>query len=136
MGSNPAIPGDLIGEPGPPLKGTQLRQLLEALRTNAAKPPIQTTHNRTPTINYPDLTGVTHVFVKKGKTSTLGPSFEGPFEIVERLGASCIRVRVGSYANGQPRIETQHWSNCKPAVLSDGVLLAEKAAKGRKKQNP
>ena len=66
MGSNPTIPGDIVGEPGPPLKGDQLKQLLDTLRQNAAKDPIPMTHNRNPPINYPDLSNVTHVYIKKG----------------------------------------------------------------------
>ena len=136
LGSNPTIPGDLIGEPGPPIEGSQLKELLETLRTNAAKPPVPMTHNRDPPINYPDLSKVTHVYIRKGKTTPLGVKFEGPFEITERLGASCIRVRVGSHADGSPRLEVQHWNNCKPAVLAPGAQEGQKAVRGRPRKEP
>ena len=81
------------------------------------------THNRTPEINYLDLTDVTHVMIRKGKALPLGCNFEGPFEITDRVGSSCIKVKLGTFADGQPRIETQHWSNCKPAVLAEGAQM-------------
>ena len=75
LGANPTIPGDLIGEPGPPLTKGQTQELLQALQMNAAKPPTQTTHNRTIPENFPDLSKVTHIYLKKGKTTPLGPKF-------------------------------------------------------------
>ena len=66
----------------------------------------------------------------------MGSNFDGPFEIVERMGSSCVKVRVGSYANGKPRLEVQHWSNCKPAVLAQGAQEGQKVARGRKKKPP
>ena len=72
LGENPTIPGDIVGEPGPPLSQGQIKDLLEGLQRNASRPPVQTTHNRNPHINQPDLSNVTHVYVKKGKTTPLG----------------------------------------------------------------
>ena len=79
---------------------------------------------------------VTHVFVRRGKTTPLGPCFDGPFEIKQRLGTSCVQIRVGSYANGEPRYETQHWNNVKPAVLSENAVATERIALGRRPLNP
>ena len=135
FGSNPMVPGDLIGEPGPPISNDQLKNILETLRQNAARDPIPTAHNRVPPINNPDLSQVTHVFVRRGKTATLGRCFDGPFEIIERVGKSCIRLRVGSFANGEPRYELQHWENCRPAHLAEGSTPAEKPKAGRKPLN-
>jgi transposase InsO family protein len=132
FGSTPTIPGDIIGEPGPTPDKPQIKRLLEGLRTNAARPAVQTTHNREHTENYPDLEKVTHVYVRKGKTTPLGPTFEGPFLITERQGTSCVQIRVGSYANGEPRFETQHWSNLKIAHRSEGEEDAVRKKLGRK----
>ena len=136
MGANPMIPGDIIGVPGPPIKGKQLKELLQGLRINAARPPVQTTHNRDIAVNYPDLSNVTHVFVKRGKTVPLGPSFDGPFEIVERLGKACIKLKVGVFASGEDRFEVQHWHNVKPAVMGEHDSAAERPALGRKPLDP
>ena len=71
-----------------------------------------------------------------GKIPILGSAFEGPFEIMDRIGKSVIKIRVGSYANGEPRYEQQHWHNCKPAVMAKSTTVAERKALGRKKLNP
>ena len=136
MGSNPTIPGDLVGEPGPPLTGKQLKDLLHGLRKNASRPPVETTHNREQAVNYPDLSTTSHVYVKKGKVTPLGPKFEGPFEIVERLGKSCVKLRVGVYSSGEDRFEVQHWSNLKPAAMTENEMPATRAKLGRKPLNP
>ena len=51
---------------------------------------------------------------------------------MERVGRSCIRVQVGLYADGTPRIETHHWENAKPAVLAENQEPATKKKLGRK----
>ena len=135
LGENPVIPGDLVGEPGPPITGAKLKKLLEGLRKNAARPAVQTTHNRDAPVNNPDLSHTTHVFVKRGKAPPLGHSYDGPFQIVERLGTSCVKLRVGSFANGDPRYEVQHWHNLKPAVMAEDTRTAERAALGCKPLN-
>ena len=135
-GTNPTVPGDIIGEPGPPLQGEQLQSLLQGLRRNAARPPVQPTHNRQPPVNYPNLDQTTHVYVRRGKKDTLGPLFDGPFPIIQRLGKSCVKLRVGLTAGGEPRTEVQHWSNCSPAVISEDTPDAERKARGRPPLNP
>ena len=101
---------------------------------NTARQPVQTAHNRTPPVNYPEelLDNVTHVYVKRGKTTPLGHSFDGPFPITRRLDTSCVEIRVGSYASGAPRLEVQHWQNLKPAVLKEGQEPATRVSRGRK----
>ena len=134
LGCNPTVPGDFVHPVGPPLNTNQVSDLLEGLRKNAARPPVQTAHNRTPPINYPEglLDNVTHVYVKRGKTSPLGHSFDGPFPVTRRLDTSCVEIRVGSFANGSPRLEVQHWQNLKPAVVKEGQEPATRVARGRK----
>ena len=51
---------------------------------------------------------------------------------MERVGRSCIRVQVGLYADGTPRMETHHWENAKPAVLEENQEPATKKKLGRK----
>ena len=77
----------------------------------------------------------THVFTKKGKTTPLGPIYEGPYPITERIGDSTLKIKVGTSAQGEPRIEMHHWSNCKPAAFTAEPRDAVKINRGRK-QNP
>ena len=132
MGSNPVQPGDMHTDLD--LSHTEnLQQLVEGLRTNAAQPAHQTSAHREPPVNVPkDLDQVTHVRIKRAKPGPLGHTYEGPFKIVERQGKSCIKVRVGSFANGEPKFEVQHWANCRPAVFRGDVQETQRALPGRK----
>ena len=132
LGMNPHLQADLCGEQGPPTTTPQVKNLLEGLRHKAAQPAHQPSHHGTQPTNHPNLDNVTHVLVRKGKPATLGHYFDGPFEIVERLGDSCLRLRVGSYASGEPRFEIQHWSNCRPAHMSCDTPSASRPKPGRK----
>ena len=85
-------------------------------------------------MDYPDLSKATHVYVRRGKTTPLGPVFDGPFPILERQGTACIKIQVGLFANGEPRTECQHWQNCKVAVVSPDRPDAERAPLGRKQR--
>ena len=133
FGSNPTVPGDMVGEPGPPTTSKQLQSLLESLRQQAAQPATQTSNHGSPSVHTPhNLHNVTHVRIKRHKTHPLQHTYEGPFKIVEHLGKSCIKIHVGSYADGTPRHEVQHWENAKPAVLQDDQPEAERPKLGRK----
>ena len=136
LGTTPTLPADLLGEPGPPLQNGQVKDILEGLRIKAARPAVQMSAHGTQEPYIPNTTDVTHVYVKKGKPGLLGKSFEGPFEIVERLGDTCIKVRVGTTAGGEPRFEVQHWNNVKPAHVHQGATTAERPLPGRKKLSP
>ena len=134
LGSNPTVPGDpprKIDESTP----AHIKDLLEALRRNAAQQHVPMSHHRKESVNVPDsLARTTHVFIRRAKTGVLGHAFEGPYEITERVGESCVRLRVGSKANGEPRFQLHHWNNLKPAVVSEGDPVVEKARPGRKKK--
>ena len=75
-----------------------------------------------------------HVFVKRGKPGNLGKQFDGPFKVEERVGGTCLKIRVGSTAQGQPRYETHHWNNMKPAVIQESTEIQERPNPGRKKR--
>ena len=123
----------MVGEPGPPPTSNQLKSLLEALRQQAAQPAHQTSNHGSTTVHTPhNLHNVTHVRIKRHKTHPLQHTYEGPFEIIEHIGKSCIRVRVGSFADGRPRYETHHWQNAKPAMLAPEDKLGERKPLGRK----
>ena len=79
------------------------------------------------------LDRVTHGRLRRAKPGVLGHAYDGPFPIVERIGTTCIKLRVGSYANGTPRYEIHHWDNAKPAMVLDETVAVEKPRRGRKK---
>ena len=134
LGLNPTLPAGLIGEPGPPLDNKEVNELLQGLREKNDREGIQTSKHRTEQINLPDLSKVTHVLVKKGKPPPLGAQYDGPFPITDRIGDNCIRIRVGTTVTGEPRMELQHWNNCKPAVMKSHEQEEERPRPGRKKK--
>ena len=112
FGSTPKLPGDLLElrESDP----ESMLLLLKKLRQNASRPPVQPVHHTTPQVRLPaDLDTVERVYVRRGKTATLGPPYDGPFKITQRLGDSCVKLGVGTFADGTPRTELQHLGNCK-----------------------
>ena len=79
----------------------------------------------------PSVANATHVYVKVGKTGPLGANFDGPLKILERRGTSCALVRMGYYANGQPRTQVHHWNNMKPANFDGEPFETERPKLGR-----
>ena len=126
------VPGDLIaGELSP---DSNLPNLLDRVRRNAARPPVQTSHHSVPAVHLPaDLKAVSHVMVKRGKTAPLGANFDGPFPVVDHVGTSCVKIIVGHFVNGEPRYEIQHWNNCKIPKFLEQPFESTKPALGRKK---
>ena len=127
------VPGDLAG--ADLTLDSSLPELLERLCRNAAREPVQTAHHSTPEVYTPkEMESTTHVLVKKPKPTPggLGPVYDGPFEILERRGQSCLLIRVGGFKDGRPRTELVHWSNCKiPAFLGDPYTV-ERPKLGRR----
>ena len=129
------LPGDLVRD-GDPTEA-DVTNLVDVLRMKADRPPVQTAHHRQVPEYWPaSAAKATHVFLKKGKLTPLGATFEGPFEIVRKIGDSCMEVKVGLFRSGHPRIITAHWNNVRPAVLKPGTPLASRVPLGRPKSDP
>ena len=135
LGKSVTLPGMLLGEPGPPLNQAQTRVLLDELYKMAARPPVPTSspviHN-----NIEETLQATSVYVKAANPLSLCPKFDGPYPIVSRPSRSTIKVRIGSFANGQPRHLTLHWSSCKVANQRPGALLGSRPKLGRPSNKP
>jgi len=132
FGSNPALPGDIYRVPGKSLTSVQLQTLLEGLRRNAAQPAVPMSSHRDHKVNLPDKSAITHVRVRRAKPGVLGHTWAGPFQITEYLGDTCVKLRVGSFADGRPRYEVQHWDNLKPAVTTEATPMGHRPTLGRK----
>ena len=130
FGADPRLPGDMAVTETDPL---DVPKLLAELKSNAAKPVVQTAVHTPPKPYFPpSAQKAERVYVKKQKRTPLDPLWEGPYPITERVGKSCLKVQMGELAGGQPRIELQHWSNCRPADLQDDVVSAQRPRLGRK----
>ena len=131
FGRSPLIPGQCLGEPGPPLTSVQTKALLEELYRLEANPamPTSSVPNKKDITNTDD---VTHVYVKVEEPQGLSPKFEGPYKVMSRPSRSQVQVRLGSFVNGEPRLATFHWSSCKPAHFREAPVEAERPKLGRK----
>ena len=132
-GSTLQVPGDLLKSSPEGVAEADYTTILDKLRTSAAKPSTSTTGLHDRTIHWPKAAATTtHVYVKKGHVTPLGPIKDGPFPIVERLQKSTLKLLVAHYANGQPRYENHHWENCQPAAMADDAESAQRPALGRR----
>ena len=80
---SPLIPGQLLGEPGPPLTNLQTKALLEELYRLEARPGYQTS-SQAKKIDTSNTDDVTHVYCKEEEPHGLSPRFEGPFQVISR----------------------------------------------------
>ena len=136
-GSTLQVPGDLLRASADGLATADHTAILTKLRVNAARPPVATTGLHDRVVYYPaTAANATHVYVKKGHPTPLGPIKAGPFPIAERLDKSTLRLLVGHRPNGEPRFERHHWENCQPAALAPGAQAASRPALGRPRKQP
>ena len=134
-GRSPEIPGQVLGHPGPPLNNPQTRALLEEMYKLESNPALQTSA-KVIINDIKETENASHVYIKREDPKGHTPRFEGPFEIVSRPSHSQIQIRIGSYANGDPRLATYNWRSCKIAHLRDGFVEGSRPALGRKKTRP
>ena len=125
-----SIPGQLLGHPGAPLDNLQTRALLEELYKISSRPAIPTSTVVEP-LDISHTEKAKHVYVKVEEPSGLSPRFEGPYPVVSRPSRSTVQLRIGSYADGQPRLQTYSWNSCKIAYLRDDAQIAVRPKRGR-----
>ena len=108
---------------------------MEELYKLSARPPIPTSTK----VNETDLTWTKEakfVYVKVDEPSSLAPRFEGPYPIVSRPSRSTIEVRIGSFANGNPRLQVYNWNTCRVAHLREGAEVGQRPQLGRPPKVP
>ena len=127
---SPKIPGQLVGDSGPPLNSSQSRALLDQLYRLADRPPIPTSGKRV----FKDISeteDATHVYVKVDNPLSLCPKFEGPYRIISRPSRSTVELKLGMFKNGAVRSQVYHWTSCKVAAMRDQAVEAERPRLGR-----
>ena len=134
FGSEPRLPGDLaVGTGG----DIDVPAILKTLKATANRKPAQTAIHSPPKTYFPEAAQKTNfVYMKNQKTSPLSPRNDGPYPIVERVGKSCVRLEVGEYSDGTPRLELHHWANLTPADVRPDGDIAVKPTLGRPKSSP
>ena len=132
---SPKIPGQLLGEPGPPLNSSQTRALLDQLYKMSDRPPVPTSGKRI----FKDISkteNATHVYVKVDKPLALQPKWEGPYKIISRPSRSTVEVKIGVFKNGELRKSVYHWSSCKVAYLRPEAEEGQRPKLGRPSKSP
>ena len=116
FGQNPRVPGDM---PFAMKEDEPIQDMLERVKANAKRPPMQTSLHKNPMFYMPATAETcTHVYTKRAKVTPLGPRWDGPYEILERLGKTSLKLKVGEFVNGQPRTEVRHWRSCHPSPFT------------------
>ena len=117
---SPRIPGQLLGDPGPPLTNIQTRALLDQLYKMSDRPPVPTSGRRV----FKDISETdeaTHIYVKVANPLALQPKWEGPYKILSRPSRSTAEVK-----------SVYHWTSCKVAYLRQDQPEAHRPPLGRR----
>ena len=130
FGKSLKIPGQLLGHPGKPLTNLQTKALLEELYKMSAKPAVPTSAMVEP-LDISFTEKATHVYIKVEDPGPLCPRFEGPFKVISRPSRSTVQVRLGSYVDWSPRLQTYNWQSCKVAHMRPEAQEAERPKRGR-----
>ena len=134
LGKSPKLPGQLLGEPGPPLNTVETRALLDQLYRLHDRPGIKTS-TKTSELDISSTEKATHVYLRVDKPESLCPKFEGPYAINSRPSRSTIEVILGKKKNGDLRLQTYHWSFAKVAHMRDDASAAHRPQLGRHKKD-
>ena len=127
-GTNPAVPGDLLRDPGDMTK-SEVKELNDFVNKLNNKTPVQTPSNSSPSPELPSW--VTHVYTKQHATTGLQPSYCGPFPIISKPTKSSVQIRVGHFTNGQPKYEVRNIRDLKVAHLGPESEEASRPKRGR-----
>ena len=138
LGTNPVVPGQLVGAPSAPMPPEQLKGLLKHLEMAADQPAMpMSNHSKDKKPFMPTTTdNATHVYIKREQPKGLIQSYTGPYPIVDRPSHSTINVKMGTFKSGVPNIQLHHWSNAKPAQMREDTIEAEMTRRGRPQKSP
>ena len=130
-GTNLAIPGDLLRDPGDPMSETEVQKLVQFVNKIDHKVP-KTTTNPKPVIEVQEPpSNVTHVYTKQYNTTGLQAPYMGPFPVVERPSRTQVKIQVGVNVKGEPRYELRNWKDLKIAHLRSDATEASRPKRGR-----
>ena len=137
LGMDPVVPGQLVGDPTPPMVAGDIKKLVSHLEAASDRTPIPTSNHAVPKKEYmpPSTETATHVYIKKENPKGLLQKYTGPHKIVERPSPSTIKVKIGTFKSGIENIQTHHWANAKPAMMREGAEEGVMPTRGRPKKS-
>ena len=89
------------------MTNAQVKDLLLEMEKIDNKPALQTSA-KIEELDISQTDNITHVYVKVDDPRGLNPRFQGPFPVISRPSRSQVEVKVGSYADGRPRLSIFH----------------------------
>ena len=133
LGMNPVVPGQLVGDPQPPMTTSELRGLVDHLEAAANSPAQKTSnHGNIKKEFMPATTDTaTHCYLKQENPKGLLQTYCGPYKIVDRPSHSTIKVKLGTFKSGAENLQVHHWANAKPAVMREDTPEAAMPTRGR-----
>ena len=134
-GSNPAVPGDLLRDPGAPMTSSEMEELKNFVENLNNKTPIQTSTPTQVPVEEPPAS-VKYVYTKQHNTTGLQAPYVGPFPVVSRPSRSTAKIRVGYFKNGVPKYEVRSWRDLKIAHLAPDAEEASRPSRGRPPSKP
>ena len=130
FGTNPAVPGDLLRDPGGQMSSSEIEELKSFVEKLNNKSPIQTsTPNQNPIEEPP--ASVKYVYTKQHNTTGLQAPYVGPFPVISRPSRSTAKIRVGYFKNGVPKYEVRSWRDLKIGHLAPDAEEASRPTRGR-----
>ena len=134
LGVDPVVPGQLIGDPSPPMSTGDLKGLVKHLEAAADQPAKPTSNHNTqskPTYLPATTQNATHCYIKIDNPKGLLQLYDGPYRILDRPSESTIKVRIGTFKSGAENVQFHHWSNAKPAKLREDAVEGTMKPRGR-----
>ena len=131
-GMNPAIPGDLLRDPGSQYTPPELEELVKYMQKSNNREPIPTSKPSQTIVPEPP-SNITHVYARQHKAQGLEAPYNGPFPVVSRPSRSTVQIQVGLTVKGEPRYEVRSWRDLKVAHKDPEAQDAERPRRGRKK---
>ena len=129
--------GQLLNDKSEEMSSDQLQNLLVEQKKRNSNKALQTANRAKPENVLPSLPeNVTRVYTKQHKASGFEASYAGPFEIVEKISKSTIKIQVGLKANGEPIYELRHLNDVKLEHPNSLVAPAIRPRKGRPLKKP
>ena len=92
-GSDPAIPGDCLIDPGEDVTGPELKELVKNLTKLDQAPPIQTSSKSNNPVEEPPKL-VKRVYIREHGTKGLDAQYRGPFPVISRPTRTTVKVRI------------------------------------------
>ena len=132
FGVNPRIPGQILHDPGEVEDEESLQKLLCQVRNKTQIIATQPSRHNPPQTALPGIPeGVTQAYTRQHQRTGLQAPFEGPFDIHSRPSRSTVKLKVGTFKDGEGRFEIRHVNDLKFAHPDSLAAPIQRPRRGR-----